>query len=324
MKILVYGAGVIGSYLTHVLCRNGHDVTLIVRGERKELIEKKGLIIHHPMQMKTTVDRPRVAEKFDATVYYDAVFAVMQAQQMKEILGDLAAADTPVLVMVGNNLCVDEFDRFIKENARNSKKILFGFSGTAGRREADRMVCERLGAAHLTCGCAHSEPDASTKTMLSRIFTGKYKPVYQKDMDCWCKCHAAFILPLAYCCYIHDCNMKKITKAERGLCLDASLEANEMLKKLGYPVPDEEIAFYKSGTKERRKMMAMLAVMSKTFIGKAAISNHCMAAVSEMRGLEEDFLKLREKIAFDMPKWNELAGKMPSWSTLYKQWAKHN
>lgn len=32
MKILVYGAGVIGSYLTHMLCAAGNDVTLLARG----------------------------------------------------------------------------------------------------------------------------------------------------------------------------------------------------------------------------------------------------------------------------------------------------
>lgn len=30
MKVLVYGAGVIGCYLTHVLCEAGNDVTLLV------------------------------------------------------------------------------------------------------------------------------------------------------------------------------------------------------------------------------------------------------------------------------------------------------
>lgn len=32
MKVLVYGAGVIGSYLTHVLCAAGNQVTLLARG----------------------------------------------------------------------------------------------------------------------------------------------------------------------------------------------------------------------------------------------------------------------------------------------------
>lgn len=41
MKLLVYGAGVIGSYLAHVLCSAGHDVSILARGRRKEELEKK-------------------------------------------------------------------------------------------------------------------------------------------------------------------------------------------------------------------------------------------------------------------------------------------
>ncbi|WP_419891048.1 ketopantoate reductase family protein [Paenibacillus xylanexedens] len=32
MKILVYGAGVLGSQLAHVLVRGGNDVTVLARG----------------------------------------------------------------------------------------------------------------------------------------------------------------------------------------------------------------------------------------------------------------------------------------------------
>ena len=36
MKVLVYGSGVIGCYLAHVLCTIGNDVTLLTRGSWKE------------------------------------------------------------------------------------------------------------------------------------------------------------------------------------------------------------------------------------------------------------------------------------------------
>ena len=36
MKVLVYGSGVIGSYLVHVLCVAGNDVTVLARGKWKE------------------------------------------------------------------------------------------------------------------------------------------------------------------------------------------------------------------------------------------------------------------------------------------------
>ena len=53
MRTLVYGAGVIGSYLTHVLCAAGNDVTLLARGGWKEALEQDGLTIVHYLQRKT-------------------------------------------------------------------------------------------------------------------------------------------------------------------------------------------------------------------------------------------------------------------------------
>ena len=43
MKVLVYGAGVIGSYLAHVLYAANHDISMLARGTRKaEFMESTG------------------------------------------------------------------------------------------------------------------------------------------------------------------------------------------------------------------------------------------------------------------------------------------
>ena len=47
MKVLVYGSGVIGCYLAHILCAAGNDVTLLVRGQWKEQLQQNGLKIRH-------------------------------------------------------------------------------------------------------------------------------------------------------------------------------------------------------------------------------------------------------------------------------------
>ena len=48
MRILVYGAGVLGCELAHVLMQNKKNVvTLLARGEWKEMIDQKGLVIRH-------------------------------------------------------------------------------------------------------------------------------------------------------------------------------------------------------------------------------------------------------------------------------------
>jgi 2-dehydropantoate 2-reductase len=110
MKVLVYGAGVIGCYLTHVLCQAGHEVSLLARGRWKDTLETNGLVIHHHIQKKTTTDHPRIVAE-PGNSHYDVVFAVMQHPQMQEILGDLAEIHTPLVVLVGNNLSAAAMER---------------------------------------------------------------------------------------------------------------------------------------------------------------------------------------------------------------------
>ena len=87
MRILVYGAGVLGCELAHVLLQNKkNDVTLLARGEWKERIDQKGLVIRQWAQRKTTVDRVRTIDVLAPEDFYDLVFVVLQAGQLPDVL----------------------------------------------------------------------------------------------------------------------------------------------------------------------------------------------------------------------------------------------
>ena len=83
MKILIYGAGVQGSYLAHVLVRGGNEVTILARGKRFEELKKDGIVIRHYLQLKTTVDKVNIISKLLPDDIYDLIFVVMQYQQSK-------------------------------------------------------------------------------------------------------------------------------------------------------------------------------------------------------------------------------------------------
>lgn len=151
MKTLVYGAGVIGSYLTHVLCAAGNDVTLLARGSWRETLERDGLTIVHHLQKKTTHDCPRIIGAMDGG-HYDLAFAVMQYQQMSTILEELSQADSPLVVLVGNNMAAKEMETYIQVRTDTPKTVLFGFQGTGGRREGGSVVCVRFGEGSMSLG----------------------------------------------------------------------------------------------------------------------------------------------------------------------------
>ena len=55
MKILVYGAGVLGCNMARNLLRAGKDVTLLARGNWAEKIGKNGLRINDKFSPRTSV-----------------------------------------------------------------------------------------------------------------------------------------------------------------------------------------------------------------------------------------------------------------------------
>jgi len=63
MKILIIGAGVLGSNLAHSLTK-GNDVTILAINKTFEKLKKNGLIIKHKFENKT-IDYFNIIDKLD-------------------------------------------------------------------------------------------------------------------------------------------------------------------------------------------------------------------------------------------------------------------
>ena len=310
MRILVYGAGVLGCELAHVLLQNKkNDVTLLARGEWKERIDQKGLVIRQWAQRKTTVDRVRTIDVLAPEDFYDLVFVVLQAGQLPDVLPVLKANRSPYFVFVGND---PHAKQVLEAMQRPADKVAFGFQNTAGRRERDRVVSVHTGVG-MTVGGATAPLSGTFRIRLKTAFDGtKYKLTFYSDMDEWLKSHIAFILPCAYACYAVDGELSRTTVEQRRMIVDAAWECCEMLKAAGVPVNDaENTDRYREGTKQRKKTERMVYWTAQTVVGKWCISDHAMRAVSEMQYLDEAFAALRATTLVEMTAWDEPRRSLP-------------
>lgn len=318
MRILVYGAGVLGCELAHVLTQNKKNVvTLLARGEWKEMIDQKGLVIRHWVQRKTTIDRVQTVDALAPDDFYDLIFVVMQAGQLPEVLPILKENRSQYFVFVGNDPHAKEILQYLQ---RPADKVAFGFQNSAGRRERDRVISVHTGVG-MTVGGATTPLSGAFRIRLKTAFDGvKYKLTFYGDMDEWLKCHIAFILPVCYVCYACNGDLTRATRQQRGAILDAAYEACLMLKDAGIPVNDKDNTdVFRQGSSGRRQMEAMVFVMAKTPLGRLCASDHAMHAVPEMQYLDEAFEALRRQTGTAMPMWENLRQQMPSWETLLKK-----
>lgn len=316
-KILVFGSGVIGAYLAHVLCRAGNDVTVIARGAWADTLEK-GLTIRHHLQRKTTVDHPRVIRRIDGT-RYDFVFAVMPYPKMRLILDDLAALNCDNLCLVGNNLEPAKMQRHILSQANGAKKnIFFGFQATAGKKTSDGLICERMGASGMDIGHLHSAASAEERQALAEIFRGTgYKLNWQRDMEGYLWGHVAAIMPIGYAAYICGGDLTRTDGAMRRRMMDASREIFQRLQEKGVSNTEADAAWYRPGFK-RTAMRFLYFVMAKNrTIGDLVACEHCRNAVSEMRLLDEKLTAFLGDTSA-MPAFTAMKNAMPSWEALEK------
>ncbi len=103
VRILVYGAGVLGSYLAHVLVRGGNEVTVLARGKRAVQLKTNGLVIRHYFQRRNTVDEVNVIQELTTDDLYDLIFVVMKYNDFPSVLSILAENQSSNIVLVGNN-----------------------------------------------------------------------------------------------------------------------------------------------------------------------------------------------------------------------------
>ena len=296
MKILVYGAGVLGCNLARNLFRAGKDVTLLARGKWAEEIRKNGLRIKDKFSPRTSVSRIPVVTELKPAEIYDVIFVVLRYTQLDSALDTLRANQTKNIVFVGNNVRARALAASLPE-----KNVLFAFALSAGHRESDRVVSIDL--KKITIGQLPGA--ASNAGLIGEIFSGtKYKVVYEPNMEDYLLCHAAFVMPAAFACYKTDGNLKKLKGDTAYLerLIDANIEGYRAIRNAGHAILPKADADFES-EKYRKNCLRFFKLMCATSLGKLCASDHAMNATDEMSALNRDIKKFFDENGAAYPVW---------------------
>ena len=301
MKILVYGAGVLGCNLAKDLFRAGKDVTLLARGKWAAEISQNGLRVKNILLPHTSVYRVPVVTAIKAEDRYDVIFVAVRYTQIASVIDTLRENQTKNIVFVGNNVRAEDLAASLPE-----KNVMFAFALSAGHRAPERVVSADL--KKIIIGQLPGAP--SNEQLIHTIFSRtKYKVVYEPNMRDYLLCHAAFVVPVAFACYKTDGNLKKLKKntAYLNRLIDANIEGYRAIRNAGHEIlPEADKEFEKAAY--RKTCLRFFRLMCATALGKICASDHAMNAVEEMSALNRDLKRFFDENGAEYPVWKALEG----------------
>ena len=299
MKMLVFGAGVLGCNLARNFYRAGKDVTLLARGNWAEKIQKNGLRIKDKFSPRVSVSRVPVVTELKPDDTYDVIFVVMRYTQLDAIIDALRENRTKNIVFVGNNVRARAVSEALPE-----KNVLFAFASSAGHREQDRVASIDL--KKMTIGQLSDAP--SNERLIGQIFDGtKYKLAYEPNMEDYLLCHAAFVIPAVFACYKTDGDLKKLKgdTAYLNRLIDANIEGYRAIRNAGHEILPKDDKDFESAS-HRKTCLRFFKLMCATSLGKICASDHAMNATDEMSALNRDLKRFFDENGANYPVWREL------------------
>jgi 2-dehydropantoate 2-reductase len=193
MKLLVYGAGVLGSLFSVRMHEAGHDVSLLARGERLAALRRHGVQLAE--EDSPVVRRVPVPVVEHPAGGYDLIAVFVRTHQVDAVLASLAGLESDVLFLLNWAAGAEPLGAVL-----GHERVLLGFPAAGGTMDGDVVRYRAAGLLTRRFPMPVGEPDGRTTPRLERIVrsfrTAGINAKAEPRMDAWLKTHAAFEVPL--------------------------------------------------------------------------------------------------------------------------------
>lgn len=194
MKILIYGAGVIGSLYATLLSKNkGVNVSIYARGHRLEYLRENGLCYYE--KDSVNIADVRIVDTVKDDDVYDFIILAVRENQLYQALEELRGNASHNIVTMVNSL--DDYGKW--EDICGKGRIIPAFPGAGGSID-EGILNAGLTPALIQPTTFGEITGKKTKrvSVLCNLFRSSNIP-YQvvPDMHLWQLCHLAMVVPIA-------------------------------------------------------------------------------------------------------------------------------
>ena len=240
MKILIYGAGVVGCTYGWQLSKAGYDVTILVRKGQKEFMQKEGIhIICSDFREKIRKDidiifNPTIIDELSVDNDFEYIFVSTNKLHLLDVLPVLSkSAGKAHIVFFQNNWDIfTEIDKYLKP-----EQYFFAFPFmVGGGRNKNRIHCAISGLKYSNTPLG--EKDGRATPRIEKLYTAldkaNLKPLISNQIITWLITHYAVAAGL-YAGIMSAQNYKNLIKntAIIKLTMKAIREGLLICKKMG-------------------------------------------------------------------------------------------
>jgi 2-dehydropantoate 2-reductase len=294
MKILVYGAGVIGSIFAGMLAKNNYPITVLARGKRLEEIQRDGIVLIHALTNQKSIVRVNAIDTLKADDMYDYIIIAVQNTQIDAILPILAENISKNLVFVVNNPL--GYEKWIASVGK--ERIMIGFPSAGGERKNGSVYYFiGTGFARIFQSTTFGELSGNKTERLAKLIEifkkSGFAPTTSNNMDAWQKTHVAVVVPIANALYQFDSNNYLLAKSSEAIKqMILSIRENfHILKTSGYKIEPRKLHYYYLPL---FILTPLFKIIMRTKIAEYAMAKHTVAAKEEMEILHQQFLCIKQ------------------------------
>jgi ketopantoate reductase len=302
-KILVYGAGPLGSLFSARLQQGGNHVSILARGKRLAELHEDGIVLVDVQTQEQTVTRVNVVERLAPDDAYGLVLVIMRKNHALQILPVLAAnRHTPNVLFLMNNAAGPG----ALVEALGQERVLIGFPNSAGYREGHAVHCltgTEEDKAYVPFGEVDGHISDRTREV-ARILESApgFGAEIRTDMDTWLKYHVALLFPsLAPALFAAGVDNYRLARTRDlvVLTIRAMREGFRVLRSLGLPVTPSKLKVIE-WLPEPILVLLVQRLLANPLM-ETALVKHAEAARDEVQHLIGEFMALARTTSVPTP-----------------------
>ena len=192
MRLLIYGAGVIGSLYAVLLKKAGFDVSVYARGRRLAVLKSRGLLYYENNKLRKS--KVKVLKELKRDDKYDFIFLTVRENQLYAALEELKYNNSDIVTMVNS---IDDYRNW--EDICGKGRIIPAFPGAGGSIRNDILDAALTPSfvQPTTFGKISREKTVRINKLAGIFKKAKIPYKIADDMHLWQICHLAMVVPIA-------------------------------------------------------------------------------------------------------------------------------